>query len=351
MAPAPERWIDLRSDTVTRPSPAMYQAMAEAPLGDDVYGDDPTVNKLQARAADLLGFEATVLFPTATQSNLAALLSHCGRGDEVIAGARYHVISSEAGGAAALGGIVPCPLPITAAGSMAPGDVEAAIKPDDPHYPRTRLVCLENTWDGRVVPPEDIHAVQAIARAHGLALHLDGARLMNAAVALGRPARDLAAGFDSVTLCLSKGLGGPAGALLCASAEFAGRARRARKILGGALRQAGLIAACGLVALDHQVAGLAADHANARRLAEGLAGLDWLRVDVAGVHTNMVFLDLLAGDPGALTEYAAARGIKLRSRRSGMRLVTHRDVSAADIDTVLAAFRGFAAGRPASAAE
>jgi len=335
--------VDLRSDTVTLPGAAMRAAMAAAELGDDVYGEDPTVNALEAAGAALLGKAAAVFVSSGTQGNLSAVLSHCGRGEEYLAGRRYHVFQSEAGGTAALGGVVPYPLPVAADGSLDPAEVEAAVKPEDLHYPRTRLLCLENTVSGRVQRPERIAALAAVARRHGLALHLDGARLLNAAVALGRPPAELAAPFDSVSLCLSKGLGAPVGSLLAGSAEFVGRARRIRKLLGGALRQAGVLAAAGLYALEHNVARLAEDHANAHRLAEGLQDLPGLRVELAEVETNMVFLETEPARAEALAAALAAQGIVIAARGPRVRLVTHLDVKADDVERVVTAVRAFAA--------
>ena len=328
--------VDLRSDTVTQPSAGMRCAMAEAPLGDDVFGDDPTVNRLQARAAELLGFEQALYFPTGTQSNLAALMSHCGRGDEYLVGQEAHTYRYEAGGGAVLGSIQPQPLANRADGTIDPSDIEAAIKPDDPHFARTRLLALENTIGGKPIARPYFDRVLALARRRGLAAHLDGARLFNAAVSLGVPARELCAGFSSVSVCLSKGLGAPAGTVLVGGAEFIGRARRARKILGGAMRQAGVVAAAGLYALEHNLERLAEDHANAVRLADGLRAAGYA---VEGPHTNMVFVQA----PEGLEAFVNARQVKvLKGPR--MRLVTHLDVDAGGIERALAAFRAFAAG-------
>lgn len=341
------RFIDLRSDTVTRPTPAMYQAMAKAPLGDDVYGGDPTVGELEARGAERLGKEAALFFPSGTQANLAALLSHCQRGDEYIAGDGFHIACAEAGGAAVLGGIAPCALPTPESGAVPVEDLEAAIKPDDFHYPVTRLLCLENTYAGRVVPLAHQQQVVDLARERGLAVHLDGARLMNAAVALGVPATEVAAGADSVSLCLSKGLGAPVGSLLAGKRTIVERARRIRKMLGGGLRQSGLLAACGLVALDRHVERLAEDHANARTLAEGLAAIEELSVDLDAVQTNMVFVRARRNDLGPLRDALAAQGILLGRQDPCMRLVVHLDVSASDVQTVIAAAeRHYLALRP-----
>src|SRR5262245_10007759 len=262
--------VDLRSDTVTRPSPGMKKAMLEAELGDDVFGDDPTVNKLQAHAAKLFGFEAAILFPTGTQSNLAALMSHCQRGEEVILGSEAHSYRYEAGGLGVLGSIHPQVVPNRADGTLDLAEVEALIKPDDPHFPHTRLLALENTITGRVLSRAYLASALELAKKRGLATHLDGARIFNAAVAQNMKVKELCAGFDSVSSCLSKGLGTPAGTILLGSKAFIDNARRARKILGGGMRQAGVIAAAGLYALENNVERLKDDHANAQRLAAGV---------------------------------------------------------------------------------
>jgi threonine aldolase len=320
--------VDLRSDTVTRPSKAMREAMARAEVGDDVFGDDPTVNRLQERAAEIFGFEASLFFPTGTQSNLAALMSHCQRGDEVLVGMEAHTYRYEAGGGAVLGSIQPQAIPNRPDGTLDLKEVEAAIKPDDPHFARTRLLALENTITGRVIPGQYFDDALALAKRRGLATHLDGARIFNAAVKLGMPVRDLCRGFDSVSSCLSKGLGAPAGTMLLGSKDFIARARRARKILGGVMRQAGVLAAAGLYALEHNVERLAEDHANAERLARGIGA--------PAPQSNMVFFD---SKPG-LVEHLAKHGvIVLPGAR--LRLVTHLDVDAAGIDKAVAAFNSF----------
>ena len=328
--------IDLRSDTVTRPTPAMRAAMAAAELGDDVFGDDPTVNALQERIASLLGKEAALFVPTGTQSNLCALMSHCQRGDEYIAGQMAHSYRWEGGGAAVLGSIQPQPLPNQPDGTIALADIEAAIKPDDAHYARTRLLALENTWGGKVLPLDYVRAATSLARSRGLATHLDGARLFNAAVASATTAADIAAHFDSVSVCFSKGLGAPVGSALVGSRDLIARAHRTRKMLGGGMRQAGVLAAAALHALEHHVDRLADDHANALALAEGLKGLPGVRVEQP--QTNIVFVDL-APDRAA--------GVVARLREAGvlctglyrLRLVTHLDVSAADITRAVTALR------------
>lgn len=335
--------IDLRSDTVTRPTAGMRAAMEAAPLGDDVFGDDPTVNRLQARLADELGFEAALFFPTGTQSNLAALMAHCQRGDEYLVGQDAHTYRHEAGGAAVLGSIQPQPILNQPDGSFALADIEAAIKPDDPHYARTRLLALEDTIGGRVLDAPYLAAATALARSRGLGTHLDGARLFNAAVALGVAPRTLCAGFDTVSVCLSKGLGAPAGSVLVGSRALITRAVRARKILGGAMRQAGILAGAGLYALDHHVARLADDHTNAARLADGLRTIPWLSVE--SVATNMVFVRVPAAQTAAVQAHLRARGV-LALVGSRTRLVTHLDVDAAGVEAAVRAF----ADAPTSAA-
>jgi threonine aldolase len=287
--------IDFRSDTVSWPTPAMREAMARARVGDDVYGEDPTVNELEALAAARVGKEAGLFVSSGTMGNLAAVLAHAGRGDEAILGDDSHVFCWEAGGMAALGGVMPRPLPTDAMGRMDPGAVEDAVREDDPHVPHSRLVLVENSYGakhGYPLPPEYLASIAAVARRHGLALHMDGARLFNAAVAQNVDAAALTHHVDSVTFCLSKGLCAPVGSVLCGSADFIYRARRARKILGGGMRQAGILAAAGLIALNEMIERLADDHAHARLLAEGLARLPGVRVDVDKVRTNMVFFDL-----------------------------------------------------------
>ncbi len=327
------RLVDLRSDTVTRPSAGMREAMMAAPLGDDVFGDDPTVNRLQAHAAHRLGFAHALLFPSGTQSNLAALMSHCGRGDEYLVGQEAHTYRYEAGGGAVLGSIQPQPLANRPDGTLDLAEVEAAIKPDDPHFAQTRLLALENTIGGRAIARQYFDQALELAKRRKLSSHLDGARLFNAAVRLGVDARDLCKGFDSVSVCLSKGLGAPAGTLLLGNDALIAKARRARKILGGAMRQAGLIAAAGLYALEHNIARLAEDHANAERLAQGLREAGF---EVQGPHTNMVFVNAPEGfaDHMVNNEILVLGGPR-------MRLVTHLDVDAAGIERALSAARAF----------
>lgn len=338
MAITDTRWVDLRSDTVTQPSAAMRAAMMSAELGDDVLGDDPTVQRLQARAAELFGFEAGLFFPSGTQSNLAALMSHCQRGEEYLVGQEAHTYRYEAGGGAVLGSIQPQPISNQPDGTIALADIEAAIKPDDPHFARTRLLALENTIGGRVVSRAYLESALELAKRRGLSVHLDGARVFNAAAQLNMPVRNLCHGFDSVSACLSKGLGTPAGTVLVGSRDLIRRAVRARKILGGAMRQAGILAAAGLYALEHNVARLTDDHANAQRLAQGLRGIEPLQVDSA--HTNMVFVRVPAERAQALGAFVLERGVRtLPGPR--LRLVTHLDVDAAGVDRAVDAFKAF----------
>lgn len=335
------RIIDLRSDTITRPTPAMREAMARAEVGDDVFGEDPTVNRLQDMAAERLGKEAALFVASGTMGNLVCLLSHCGRGDEMIVGDQAHTYIYEQGGSAALGGIHPRPLPNQPDGTIRLQDIEAAIRADNEHFPRTRLICLENTHNrcgGAVLTPEYMQAVGRLARRHGLALHLDGARIFNAAVALGVDVKELAADADSVTFCLSKGLAAPVGSLVCGSREFIAKARRARKVVGGGWRQAGVIAAAGIVALEQMVERLAEDHANARRLAEGLATLPGIVLDPARVQTDIVIFELQREDmtPEELAKRLWERGVWLFAiggRR--LRAVTNYHVTAEDIERAL----------------
>lgn len=333
-------WIDLRSDTVTRPSPAMREAMLHAEVGDDVYGEDPTVNALQERLAGDLGFEAGLFVPSGTQSNLLALMSHCQRGDEYIVGMDAHTYKYEGGGAAVLGSIQPQPLPQTADGTLPLDAVERAIKPDDPHFARTRLLCLENTWHGRPLPLDYLAAARALCDRRGLALHLDGARLFNAAVAQNVPARAIAQYFDSVSVCLSKGLGAPVGSVLLGERDLIEKARRLRKMAGGGMRQAGILAAAASYALDHNVARLADDHTRAARLAEGLRGLSGL--EVVGQHTNMVFIEVPASRLQALKAHMDATRVRLSiGYTPGIRMVLHLDVDDDGVQRAIDAFRSF----------
>lgn len=334
--------VDLRSDTVTRPTPAMREAMARAELGDDVFRDDPSVNALQEQIAALLGKEAALFMPSGTQSNLAGIMSHCGRGDEYIVGQGAHTYRYEAGGAAVLGSVQPQPLPNQADGSLALADIEAAIKPDDEHFARSRLLALENTIGGKVLPMAYLADATALARRRGLATHLDGARLFNAAVALGGDARAnaraIAGHFDSVSVCFSKGLGAPVGSALVGSKELIARAHRWRKMLGGGMRQAGGLAAAASFALQHHVDRLADDHALAARLAEGIGGIDGL--EVPRPQTNIVFVQVRDGRGPALLAHLQAQGV-LATGLTGLRFVTHLDVDRAGIERAIAAVRGF----------
>ena len=332
--------IDLRSDTVTQPTAAMRAAMRDAAVGDDVYGEDPTVNTLQERLADELGFEAGLFVPTGTQSNLLALLAHCERGDEYIVGMDAHTYKFEGGGAAVLGSIQPQPIVQADDGTLPLDRVAAAIKPVDPHFARTRLLALENTWHGRPLPLDYLRDAHDLARAHGLGIHLDGARLFNAAVACGVPAREIARHFDSVSVCLSKGLGAPVGSVLVGSHALVDKARRWRKVCGGGWRQAGILAAAGLHALDHHVARLAQDHARAARLAERLGAI--AGIDLLGQHTNMVFIDIRADRLRALDAHLREAGIRISiGYLPTVRLVTHLDVDDAGIERTVEAFAGF----------
>ena len=328
--------VDLRSDTVTRPTPAMRDAMFAAPLGDDVFGDDPSVTALQERIAVMLGKEAALFMPTGTQSNLAALMSHCQRGDEYLVGQMAHTYRWEGGGAAVLGSIQPQPLPQQSDGSISLADIEANIKPDDAHFARTRLLALENTWGGQVLPQAYVEAATALARRKGLATHLDGARLFNAAVASGVPVAEIARPFDSVSVCFSKGLGAPVGSALVGPRDFIARAHRIRKMLGGGMRQAGVLAAAALHALDHHLARLAEDHAHARALAEGLQGLPG--VTVQPPQSNILFVDLAPEKAAGVVDRLREAGV-LCTGLYRLRFVTHLDVSSADIERAIAVLR------------
>ncbi|TFZ06603.1 low-specificity L-threonine aldolase [Ramlibacter henchirensis] len=341
--------VDLRSDTVTRPTAAMREAMMTAPLGDDVFGDDPSVNALQEKIAAMLGFEAALFMPTGTQSNLCAVLSHCQRGDEYIVGQFQHCYRWEGGGAAVFGSVQPQPLDHQPDGTLALEAIDAAIKPDDPHFARTRLLALENTLGGKVMPLSWIEQATGLARKRGLATHLDGARLFNAAVEVAArdgggaqaAARRIAQHFDSVSICFSKGLGTPAGSALCGSKDLIARARRIRKMAGGGMRQAGMLAAAASHALDHHVERLARDHALAARLAKGMAGIDGVQVEAP--QTNIVFVDLtgVARERGpALIEALRSEGV-LATGLYRLRFVTHLDVDEAGVDRAIAAFRRF----------
>jgi len=346
---APTRCVDLRSDTVTRPTRAMRDAMMQAEVGDDVFAEDPSVNALQDKIAGLLGFEAALFMSTGTQSNLCGIVAHCDRGDEFIVGQMAHAYRWEGGGAAVLGSVQPQPLLQQADGSIALADIEAAIKPDDAHYARTRMLALENTWGGKVLPMKYLVEASTLAHQHGLTTHLDGARLFNAAVAQAAAvgsnpmteARRIALCFDSVSVCFSKGLGTPAGSALCGSREFIARAHRWRKMVGGGMRQVGILAAAATYALDHHVHRLYEDHARMQRLARGLQGLPGIEFE--SPQTNILFVNLV----GTTRERAAELSAHLKQQgvlangSTRLRLVTHLDISQEDVDHAIAAFRSF----------
>ncbi len=339
-------WIDLRSDTVTQPTQAMREAMARAAVGDDVYGEDPTVNQLEARAAELTGKEACLFVASGTMGNLVAVLTHAQRGDEVILGDRSHIFLNEAGGMAALGGVHPHPIPNRADGGLEMAALQAALRdPANPHHPRSRLVALENTHNvcgGVAVPLEHMRQVAEWAHAHGLAVHLDGARLFNAAVALGVSAATVCEPVDSVMFCLSKGLSAPVGSLLCGTAAFVAQARRWRKMVGGGMRQAGVLAAAGLVALEQVLPRLAEDHRRARRLAQGLQALPGVQLDFGLPQTNMVYFSLTDEVPWDAAEVARRlEAYRIKVDVEGprrFRLVTHLWIDDAAVDRVVEAF-------------
>jgi threonine aldolase len=351
--------IDLRSDTVTQPTPAMREAMMEAPLGDDVFGDDPTVNALQERIAAMLGFEAALFVPTGTQSNFCAVLSHCQRGDEYIVGQMAHCYRWEGGGAAVLGSVQPQPIAHAVDGTLPLAEIEAQIKPDDAHFARTRLLCLENTLGGKLLPLDYLQAATQLARSKGLATHLDGARLFNAATAQfymqNRPlaqseyaqgaieleAKRIAQNFDSVSVCFSKGLGAPIGSALCGSKALIQKAHRTRKMAGGGMRQSGMLAAAAIHALDHHVARLALDHALAKRLGDGLTAIEGLIVEP--VQSNIVFVDVsepLKAKAAGLIEHLKSHGI-LATGLYRLRFVTHLDVDEQGVDRAVAVIRDY----------
>jgi threonine aldolase len=334
--------IDLRSDTVTRPTPAMREAMYRAEVGDDVYGEDPTVNRLERMAAERLGKQAALLVVSGTMGNLVALLTHCGRGDEVILGDHSHTYRFEQGGMAALGGITPWPISNRPDGTLRLEDIAGAIRSDDAHFPRTRLVCLENTHNmcnGTPLTAEYTAQAAQLAHSRGLRVHLDGARIFNAAAVLGVTARELVREVDSVMFCLSKGLCAPVGSLLCGDADFVARARRARKVVGGGMRQAGILAAAGLVALEQMTERLAQDHARAKRLAEGLAEIPGIAV--APPASNILYFQLTAETPKTpedVVDGLAERGVLLLGRLEGrFRAVTHYWISDEDVETTIRA--------------
>jgi threonine aldolase len=343
------RFVDLRSDTVTQPTAGMREAMMSAPLGDDVLGDDPSVMHLQEKIADMLGFEAALFMPTGTQSNLCGILAHCQRGDEYIVGQKAHTYLWEGGGAAVLGSVQPQPLNHQADGSISLEDIESAIKPDDAHFARTRLLALENTIGGKLMPMSYIEQATQFARSKELSTHLDGARLFNAAVAQAvqrgtdarKEAKAIASCFDSVSVCFSKGLGTPVGSALCGSKDFIYRAHRIRKMAGGGMRQAGLLAAAASYALDHHIDRLDEDHALMRDLASGLAGIPGVHME--SPHTNILFIELSgsARDRAAgLLEHLRSRGI-LATGLYRLRFVTHLDVNAAGIQQAVKVIREY----------
>jgi threonine aldolase len=354
--------IDLRSDTVTRPTPAMREAMLAAPVGDDVFGDDPTVNALQDKIAAMLGFEAALFMPTGTQSNLAAIMAHCGRGDEYLVGQMAHTYRWEGGGAAVLGSVQPQPIAHAADGTLPLAEIEANIKPDDAHFAKSRLLTLENTIGGKLLPFDYVQAATQLAKSKGLATHLDGARLFNAATAqflqhqepksssahtksaynaIVSEAKRIAQCFDSVSVCFSKGLGAPVGSALCGSQALIKQAHRIRKMTGGGLRQAGILAAAAIHALDHHIERLQADHRLAQKLGDAFAQIDGVRVDP--VHSNIVFVDL-GGAAKAKAEgflpHLQSHGI-LATGLYRLRFVTHLDVSEADIERSIAVIKDY----------
>ncbi|MEZ6940411.1 low-specificity L-threonine aldolase [Aeromonas sp. S12(2024)] len=338
------RYIDLRSDTVTQPTDAMRQAMLHAAVGDDVYGEDPGVNALEAFGARLLGKQAALFVPSGTMSNLLAVMSHCQRGEGAILGNAAHIYRYEAQGSAVLGSVALQPLPMQRDGTLAFDDIKAALAPDDAHFVQTRLICLENTHNGKVLPLSYLQEMSAFVAERGLKLHLDGARLFNAAVASETPVEVIAAPFDSISICLSKGLGAPVGSLLVGSHDFIARARRLRKMLGGGMRQAGILAQAGLFALEQHVTRLADDHRRAKRLAEGLAALPGIELDLSLVQSNMVFLRLHEGESAPLLAFMKERGI-LFSGYGELRLVTHLQINDDDIEEVIDAFTEYLGAR------
>ena len=338
-ANAPTR-VDMRSDTVTKPTEGMRAMMAAADVGDDVYGDDPTVNALQDKAAKL-GKEAALFVSSGTQSNLCAMLAHCQRGEEILTGHDYHVFIDEAGGASVLGGIMFAPIQTAADGGLDPDAISRTVKPDDEHCAISRLLTLENSWHGQAISLDRINAAARRARDHGLIVHMDGARLMNACVKLGVSAAEMLADVDSVSLCLSKGLGAPAGSVLAGSKAMIRKAHRVRKLVGGGMRQIGVLAAAGIYALDHHIERLAEDHANARRLAEGLNSIPELQVAPDEVQTNMVFVGIPEGSGAPIQAHLQERGILINRGEPTIRLVTHLDCGADEVDLFVAEMKGF----------
>jgi threonine aldolase len=332
--------FDFRSDTVTQPTANMRQAMANAVVGDDVYGDDPTVNKLEQMAADRYGFDAAIFCSSGTQANLLAIMAHCGRGDEYICGQDAHNYRWEGGGAAVLGSVQPQPLANQADGSISLDAIRANIKPEDDHHAKTKLLSLENTIGGKVLPLDYLAQAQALAFQHGLRIHLDGARVFNAAVKLNVDVTEITQYFDSVSICLSKGLAAPVGSLLLGSTALIRSARRWRKVLGGGMRQAGFLAAAGILALDEQVDQLAIDHQNTQYLAQQLLNLDAFKFELASVQTNMIFTQYTGSDPKALATFLRTKGIII-SASSAIRFVVHKDITSAAIDLLIAEIQHF----------
>jgi threonine aldolase len=343
-------FIDLRSDTVTLPTEAMREAISRAALGDDVFGEDPTINRLEAMMAERMGMEAGLLVASGTMGNLICVLTHCGRGEEAIIGDASHTFVSEAGGMSAMGGIFPHTIPNQPDGTLRLEAIEAAIRADNIHFPRTRLICLENTHNrcyGAPLTPAYTAAVTALAGRRGILVHLDGARIFNAAVALGVDVRELTRDVDSVSVCLSKGLAAPVGSVICGSREFIARARRTRKMLGGGMRQAGIIAAAGIVALEGMIDRLAEDHVNARRLADGIAEIPGIATEPARVRTNMLFLDLTDHRFSDEEFMNRLKGKGLLISHSGparFRMLTHYGIDAADITAALDTLRAVMQG-------
>ena len=338
--------IDLRSDTVTLPTQTMIDALYQAELGDDVFGEDPSTNRLQEMASELVGKEASLLVPSGTMGNLICALTHCARGEEIILGHIAHMFLYEAGGMASLGGIQPHTIPNHPDGTISLEDIEAAIRADNIHFPRTRLICLENTHNrcnGSPLTPEYIDSVASLARRYGLLVHLDGARIFNAAVALKVDVKELTRSVDSMIFCLSKGLSAPVGSMVCGSREFIAEALRIRKVLGGGMRQSGIIAAPGTIALEQMVDRLAEDHTNAQRLAEGISRIPGLSIDLTGVKTNIIYFDLISDRPTAdeFVMRLEEKGIKiLPTGLSRFRMVTHHGIATEDIDATLVALSG-----------
>lgn len=337
--------VDMRSDTITRPTPSMRRAMAEADVGDDVFGEDPTVNRLEETAAHLLGKEAALFVSSGTMANIVSQMTHCGRGEEIILGDQAHIFFYEQGGSAAIGGIHPRTVPNQPDGTLAIEDIEAAIRPENIHFPRTRLIVLENTHNRCFGSPLDasyLEAVADMAHGYGLNIHIDGARIFNAAIALGTPAQNLAAHADSVSFCLSKGLAAPVGSMVCSTQQFIAEARRVRKVLGGGMRQAGVLAAAGLVALEEMIDRLAEDHANAQTLAQGLAGIDGIRIDPGKAKTNLVFFDVERQGMNAsdLVDRLNLEGVRvLPTGAHRIRAVTHYHITTEDIEYALDKFQ------------